>query len=336
MKETLFNPIKQQNRETYKTLVYSYVFVSGSDIARPRDEPRENVENILYHSHRYFYSVYDNPALSGSSKKLFDVSAFSSPSDSNYISSGDAEKIKRKTYEMMRTKLLDYDFINNKKKEFVFADDSKLTAGFVVAFSRHLFRDSIKKGSFIINIDGQNDIYDISSQFSSSANLGDYAPLTRKTGGGNIGFIYYDAGIVVLDRKFFNYKVYQPQAGINQNETYSNDEFAFFKAPQDYVLKSFINMLNYFSFEAENELQTGIFSCKIEPNDFRYSSNPTYFENGLGTRIKVKKNTQDEPISYFTTVGLYGKNNQLLAIAKVSKPIKRTKTNQNVRVRLDI
>lgn len=339
MKETLFNPIKSEDRETYKTLVHSFVFVSGSEIARPRDEPRENVENIFYNPTHYFYSVYDNPALSGSSRKLFDVSAFVSPNDSDYVSSGDAENIKKNTYEIMRQKLLDYDFFNNEKKEFVYSDKTKLTAGFVVAFSRSLFRDGIKKGSFNISLGNVFQLYDSPAKFpndvTSSAQLGDYSILRQSFNDVKKGFIFYDAGIIVLEQSFVNWETYTPQAGINQNASYVGSSKAFYNAPQDFVLKAFINSLDWFSFEAKTKLQTGIYHCKIEPNDFRYSSNPTYYKSGSGTRIKVKKNTLDEPVSYLTSVGLYDKNNVLLGVAKVSKPIKRTKTFQNIRVRVD-
>ena len=42
------------------------------------------------------------------------------------------------------------------------------------------------------------------------------------------------------------------------------------------------------------------------------------------------------PMSYVTTVGLYSPDNELLAVAKLSEPVKKTPINElNLRVRLD-
>ena len=42
------------------------------------------------------------------------------------------------------------------------------------------------------------------------------------------------------------------------------------------------------------------------------------------------------PFSYVTTVGLYSEINELLAVAKLSEPVKKTPENEMVlRVRLD-
>ena len=52
--------------------------------------------------------------------------------------------------------------------------------------------------------------------------------------------------------------------------------------------------------------------------------------------MRVKNNTTDQPVSYITTVGLYSDNNELMAVAKLSEPLKKTPSNEfTLRVRLD-
>jgi len=42
------------------------------------------------------------------------------------------------------------------------------------------------------------------------------------------------------------------------------------------------------------------------------------------------------PLSYITTIGLYSADNELLAVAKVSEPLKKDPTNElTLRIRLD-
>ena len=50
----------------------------------------------------------------------------------------------------------------------------------------------------------------------------------------------------------------------------------------------------------------------------------------------MKERASDRPISYVTTVGLYNAANELLAVAKLSEPLKKTIDNElTIRVRLD-
>ena len=52
--------------------------------------------------------------------------------------------------------------------------------------------------------------------------------------------------------------------------------------------------------------------------------------------MRVKSNANDPQISYITTVGLYSSDNQLLAVGKLSEPLKKDPTNEvTIRVRLD-
>ncbi len=81
------------------------------------------------------------------------------------------------------------------------------------------------------------------------------------------------------------------------------------------------------------ELVTQIFSCAIAPNEFNYSSNPTYLEN---SKIRVKSSSLDAPITYITKIGIYSADNVLLASASLSEPIKKTPEEAlNFKVRLD-
>lgn len=105
------------------------------------------------------------------------------------------------------------------------------------------------------------------------------------------------------------------------------------------------NRLWDIKFNNTTELNSTIYFCRVNHNDFNYSSNPTYLgENdaatGLSTgnnsKIRVKRSTLDAPVSYITTVGLYSADNELLAVAKLSEPLKKDPTNEMIlRVRLD-
>ena len=68
-------------------------------------------------------------------------------------------------------------------------------------------------------------------------------------------------------------------------------------------------------------LETEIYDeyyIKIGPGEFNVSTNPTYL-----TGWNINKEFVKNPISYITTIGLYNDNNDCLAIAKLSKPLKK-------------
>jgi hypothetical protein len=86
-------------------------------------------------------------------------------------------------------------------------------------------------------------------------------------------------------------------------------------------------------FNNTTELNSTIYFCRANHNEFNYSSNPTYLSS---SKLRVKNNSQDTPVSYATSVGLYSPDNELLAVAKLSEPMKKDPSNEfTIRVRLD-
>jgi hypothetical protein len=166
------------------------------------------------------------------------------------------------------------------------------------------------------------------------------------------GLIFYQAGIVVLSSSIFTSG--SQDAGIHTaNEGIlgsPSTQFGRFDGSSGNLISGSISAVltgsaisascNYLrnriydiSFNNTTELNSTMHFCRVNHNDFNYSANPTYLSS---SKIVVKNNTLDAPISYFTTVGLYSADNELLAVAKVSEPLKKDPTNEmTLRVRLD-
>ena len=87
------------------------------------------------------------------------------------------------------------------------------------------------------------------------------------------------------------------------------------------------------SFNNTTELNSTVYFCRANHNEFNYSANPTYL---TGSKIRVKQQSTDQPVSYITTVGLYSADNELMGVAKLSEPLRKDPTNEmTLRVRLD-
>jgi hypothetical protein len=79
---------------------------------------------------------------------------------------------------------------------------------------------------------------------------------------------------------------------------------------------------------------------RVKNRDFNYSNNPTYVYDGTdGIHVKgTIRNTDfiDDPRTYVTTIGLYNDSNELVAVAKLSRPAVKSFDNELlVKCRLD-
>jgi|TARA_R110001606_G_scaffold39525_1_gene108917 hypothetical protein len=170
-----------------------------------------------------------------------------------------------------------------------------------------------------------------------------------------VGLIYYQAGIAVVSGSIFNSKntddaltsngIIKSGTPLTMRRTNAGNtpDIAPFnaKGQQLFITGSSIsgsadfirNRLYNVSFNNTTELNSTIYFCRAGHNEFNYSSNPTYLTS---SQIRVKETTLDQPLSYITTIGLYSATNELLAVAKLSEPLKKTpETELTLRVRLD-
>lgn len=170
-----------------------------------------------------------------------------------------------------------------------------------------------------------------------------------------VGFVFYQAGIVAISSNIFSawHTSNSPTTNLVSNTqgqlTTAAANFSgsvgtslasvdtLTKLQQDGAINDVSHALRHrianINLNNSTELNSTIHFCRINHNDFNYSSNPTYLSS---SQIVVKNRAADAPISYITTVGLYSPDNELLAVAKVSEPIKKDPTQELIlRVRLD-
>ena len=239
--------------------------------------------------------------------------------------------------------------------------------------ARLLGKDEIKKGSFSISLGtgshaspmvslestaGRIVIDDAGKQNDYRVNspAGEYAILSASSGYNSdispappAGLIFYQAGVVVLSGSVFMSGAFgnsgtgmgllrMAKGTLNQpGPAFGSGSNSF-----DNVLTgtSISGTCDYFrhrvydmSFNNTTELNSTIYFCRINNNDYNYSSNPTYLSS---SQIVVKNTETDAPISYITAIGLYSADNELLAVAKLSEALKKDPTNEMLlRVRVD-
>lgn len=93
---------------------------------------------------------------------------------------------------------------------------------------------------------------------------------------------------------------------------------------------------NFGDFKARSAetITSNNYFIRLRNTAYNYSNNPTYYTGS--NPQQVLEPFRVKPITYVTTIGLYNDSNELLAVAKLSRPIqKSTDKEALIRVRLD-
>jgi hypothetical protein len=89
------------------------------------------------------------------------------------------------------------------------------------------------------------------------------------------------------------------------------------------------------SFKNEQPIYEHEVRCLVKESDFNLSYNPTLVTNYASGSVKDFA-TGSDFYTYATALGLYNDNNELLAVAKLSKPLVKDFTKEAlIRVKLD-
>jgi len=311
--------------------------------------------NIKNYAHGMFQSVYDYPYLSSSANHIFDITT--GVSSLSHVSSSITNQASKKynIYNQMAQVLVGYDHTGSIQK---FDEDGDIIAGggkindaLFLNFSRLLTKDEIKKGTFELTLgvsssyananDARIKIQDTSgsSGYLVNSPVGEYGvlyatndarvPLVSQNV--KCGLLFYQAGVCVLTSSVFQSLLTTPASASSVGAATFSDIVT--GSTIQTLADSFRHRIYNLQFNNTVELNSSVYFCRVNHNEFNYSTNPTYLS---GSKIRVKTKSSDLPVSYITTVGLYNDSNELLATAKLSEPLKKSSdTEFTIRVRLD-
>lgn len=364
---TTYKSLSTNDIVTTKTLLHEAIPITGTIVSGTYISGTTE-RNIKNYTHGMFQSVYDYPYLSSSANHIFDVTmGYHSTSALSGTSAGHSQVSKKiNVYNQMAQVLMGYDESGNIR---TFDEDGDLAAGgtklkevFFVNFARLLTKDEIKKGSFTLEIgtsaswDQSNGVFaeriklvDTNAQNDYRVNspAGDYGILyADSTAGTNLttddgtqkaGLIYYQAGIAVITASVFisgsGGILTGSKSALQMNTGGQTVQQLFVSGAMSASCDSLRQRMYNISFNNTTELNSTVYFCRAHHNEFNYSTNPTYIS---GSKLVVKNNASDSPVSYITTVGLYSADSELLAVAKLSEPLKKDPSNElTLRVRLD-
>tara|TARA_R110000744_G_scaffold48267_4_gene105623 strand:+ start:2788 stop:3828 length:1041 start_codon:yes stop_codon:yes gene_type:complete len=238
-------------------------------------------------------------------------------------------------------------------KNFTFQANSTAKQFYAIVLNRARVRDEIEPGGWELHLSGSGQIPKIKLIDDSSAIVGgntaarNFAPeynivsgsLVGGTSinttaaaetaatGGSYGTFYPSIGVIVLNAERLSAA---PFGLVTASGSNSDDRNA----------RKLFNTIvggQYFQMKRKETITSKHFFIRATSGKFNATTNETFYtasNNGAGRQIIP--GLLSEPKTYITTVGLYNNNNILIATAKLSKPILKSRSREAlIKVKLD-
>jgi hypothetical protein len=293
----------------------------------------------------YYLSVYQTGSTEDAAAVQFDVAygnEFGSGS-LKYDDAVDGKSYTRSIYGQYRNQIL-----GDENAQFTFGGVTQ-SDFYVINFERARYKEKLFLGSFNLTLSGsaanrQLDLTD-NSKDVTTVEFGDAGRIYQLISGsngtadtqlnsngytsdsGSYGILLPDIGVAVLNAAALDLSA---QEGIalgtqRQSNTDNDNNSKLFAA---------INRGASFKVNSEETISSDFIFIRARNSEFNYSENPSFISGSTGEVLY--QSFINSPQTYVTTVGLYNDVNDLVAVAKLSRPIEKDFTKETlVRVKLD-
>lgn len=137
-----------------------------------------------------------------------------------------------------------------------------------------------------------------------------------------------DVGLILLNAKAITHHF-----GVNSTVANHDSGSSVNNGANNTVLYNLIQNGNSFKLNSEETISSNYVFVRVRNSEFNYSNNPS---NVTGSG-ELRHNTMvNNPQAYITSVGLYNDDNDLLGVAKLSRPLLKDFTKEAlIRIKLD-
>jgi hypothetical protein len=172
-------------------------------------------------------------------------------------------------------------------------------------------------------------------QIVSGSNGSPYSGTGYTATSGSYGFFLPDIGTIILNAAALD--LTYANGGINLGtgltatsynpaKLYSTGSGKIGLTTGSYTSSMFLN--------SQETITSDFVFCRARNAEFNYTENPSFISGSTGAVLYDL--FVNNPTTYITTVGMYNDQNELLAVAKLSKPLKKDFTKEAlIRVKLD-
>lgn len=242
---------------------------------------------------------------------------------------------------------------------------------YVVSFNRNRYKEKLAPGSWELSLHGMNTnttlptgnkITKLVDETLSQTYLLDTS-LVRTGVGGQYYFVYsgsLDDGLYSGPNSAVPYGIVYPDYGLivlngkalDASGSINTDRSAAVSGSKYNNLKLFNSISaslssgssHYFEGRTLETIHSTIYFARIGNGEFNYSNNISYYTASINDSYRIKDNLRlsgtandtNRNVTYVTTVGLYNDDNELLAVAKLSKPVIKTSNSEMIiKIKLD-
>ena len=195
--------------------------------------------------------------------------------------------------------------------------------------------NSVDTPSLVFNDAGR--VYQIVSGANGTAFTGNSPggdPMTNgyTPGSGSYGLFLPDIGTIILNGAALSSSY--NDGGISMMTSRSNDNAFDVDCSNPRFLFTAISGGASFALNSQETITSDYIFTRARNSEFNYSENPSYISGSSGELLI--SNFVESPQTYITAIGLYNDANELLAVAKLSRPLLKDFTKELlVRVKLD-
>ncbi len=258
-----------------------------------------------------------------------------------------------------RTTAAVYGQINNminppNTSRFTFGGNTAVDQVYAIVFNRARIREELEPNGWELRLNAGSGVIklidDSSANAGGTTNQRNFAPEYNIVSGtlsggttineaastdstnGSYGSFYPSLGIMLLNPKRLQVVPGAGSGGIGMaTVTGSNSDDR-----NDRLLYNTIKTGAYFQAKRKETITSRHYFIRANAGQFNATSNETYYtKSNAGTQMVIP-GLRSDPKTYITTVGLYNNNSELLAIAKLSKPILKSPSREAlIKVKLD-
>jgi|TARA_R100000482_G_C5121605_1_gene146150 hypothetical protein len=290
----------------------------------------------------YYLTVYQTASSQVTSTPQFEIAyADKLGSGSALFNSSVPEKSPSLSiYGQYRSMILE-----DENKDFIFGSSNNILTAenfWVINFDRARYKEQIFAGSLNLSLSGSAGIINLtddskdnpvnrflgSSKFyqlisGSNGTAGTLANSGYVAGSGSYGLVFPELGTILLNPQAISQSIHVDAArSSNSND---NNPLTLFDS---------IKLASSFQVNSEETITSDYVFIRARNSEFNYSENPSFISGSTGEVIFDE--FINHPQVYATTVGMYNNSNELVAVAKLSKPLLKDFTKEAlVRVKLD-
>jgi len=235
--------------------------------------------------------------------------------------------------------------LEDENASFTFGKGNNVLTGtnfWVISIERARYKQSLFPGSLNISLSGSGGkitltddsqdnpvntfigssrVYQLIS--GSNGTAGSLANSGYVAGSGSYGLVFPDLGTIILNPSAISQSIKVSPSRSSNSDGLNNQ-----------TLYNAINLGASFALNSEETITSDYVFVRARNSEFNYSENPSFISGSTGEVIY--DNFINAPQVYVTTVGMYNDSNELLAVAKMSRPLLKDFTKEAlVRVKLD-